>query len=428
VSGNAKLFQQAQHCLVGGVNSPVRAFGAMDETPRFIHSGQGALIKDCTGKEYIDYVGAWGPAILGHSHPDVIDALRTQLSYGIGFGAPHELETDLANSLCDTFTGIEKIRFTCSGTEAVMTAIRLARGCTGRNGVIKFTGGYHGHADVMLVSAGSGALSLGQASSAGVPDSVVQHTMCAEYNNLDSVAQTFKEHPTGIACVIVEPIAGNMGCVLPDKAFLAGLKDLCAQHGAMLIFDEVMTGFRVCYGGAGAYYGVHPDLTVLGKVIGGGMPVAAVGGQSETMSMLAPLGTVYQAGTLSGNPLAMSAGVATLKALKSPGFYDKLSEQGSALRTGLIDIAAKADVPMAISHIGGMLGLFFGTERLPRNYHEVVACDQQAFKRFFKAMLGEGVYLPPSAYESCFLSGAHDANIIDRTLSAAARALRASSP
>ena len=423
MSSNATLFQHAQHYLVGGVNSPVRAFGSVGGTPRFIHSGKGAIISDCTGREYIDYVGAWGPAILGHAHPNLVKILQEQLEHGIGFGAPHELEAELASLLCDAIPSMEQVRFTCSGTEAVMTAVRLARGHTGRDGVIKFVGGYHGHSDTMLVNAGSGALSLGQPSSAGVPKAAAQHTLSAEYNQIESVEQIFKAHAKDIACVIVEPVAGNMGCVLPHKEFLPKLRELCTHYDALLIFDEVMTGFRVCYGGAQKRYGVNPDLTVLGKIIGGGLAIGAVGGSRPLMSKLAPLGDVYQAGTLSGNPLTMNAGITTLKELKAPDFYTRLEERAAELCSGIHEHAKKAGVALAVSQIGGMFGLFFGSESVATNYREVQSCDKQAFVRFFQQMLDQGVYLPPSAYETCFMSIAHDSDIIQRTLDAVRHSL-----
>lgn len=419
---NVALFKQAQRRLVGGVNSPVRAFGAVGGVPRFIDSGAGAIIHDCEGGQYIDYVGAWGPCILGHAHPRVLEALQQQLVAGISFGAPHELETTLANILCDALPSVEQIRFTNSGTEAVMSAIRLARGYSKRDGVIKFIGGYHGHSDSMLTKDASDALGAGKPGSGGVPESAVAHTFCAEYNNIESVERIFEAHRKDIACVIVEPIAGNMGCVLPEDTFLPGLRDLCERFGALLIFDEVMTGFRVAYGGAQNRFNISPDLTVLGKIIGGGLPIGAVGGRQEIMSKLAPLGSVYQAGTLSGSPLAMCAGIATMKELQHRDFYTQLEARTRELATGLQKRAHEAGVLLAVSWSGGMFGMFFGAQSPATNNKQARACKSDAFVQFFWRMLDEGVYLAPSPYEAGFVSGAHDASIIESTLDAATRA------
>lgn len=421
MANNATLFKKAQQFLAGGVNSPVRAFTAVGGTPLFIESGSGAYVQDCEGKRYIDYVGAWGPAILGHAHPAVRAALKEQLDKGIGFGAPCALETDLAQIICDSFETVEQVRFTNSGTEAVMSAVRLARGHTGRNGIVKFVGAYHGHSDSMLVDAGPDAAGHGQPGSAGVPAASANHTYCAQYNDASSVAAIMEAHGEDIACVIVEPVAGNMGCVLPVEGFLPDLQTLCKRHGALLIFDEVMTGYRITYGGAQAHYGVHPDLTVLGKIIGGGMPVGAVAGPRAIMSRLAPLGPVYQAGTLSGNPIAMCCGISTIAHLGTASFYTELSERTEQLASGLAERAHAAGVQLAVSHVGGMFGMFFGVDNPPNNYEELSACDSDVFRTFFHRMLDEGVYFAPSAYEAAFVSGAHGTEVIAQTLAASER-------
>lgn len=424
-SNNIDLFSRAQHYLVGGVNSPVRSFNHVGNVPKFIQAGSGAWISDTEDKRYIDYVGAWGPAILGHGHTVVKQAISDQLQHGIGFGAPHILETELAAKICAAIPSIEQIRFTNSGTEAVMGALRLARGYSKRDGIIKFEGCYHGHSDAMLVKAGSGALSHGVVNSAGVPAAVAQDTYCAEYNNLDSVRAIFESKPEHIATVIVEPIAGNMGCVPPVDDFLPGLRDLCNQFGSLLIFDEVMTGFRINYGGVQTYFDIKPDITVLGKIIGGGMPIGAYGANKNIMNKLAPLGPVYQAGTLSGNPLTMAAGIATLSQLEQQDFYQQLQERTDQLAQGIGSIAQKHNIVLSQNHIGGMFSLFFGHQEVVRYYRQVITqSDTNQFKKFFHSMLNLGVYLAPSPYECGFVSGAHDETIIEQTLIAVENALK----
>ena len=420
-SAQEALFQRARDLLPGGVDSPVRAFGAVGGTPRFIVSGKGARIRDADGAEYIDYVGAWGPAILGHAHPAVIEALKAQLDRGVGFGAPHEAETELAEIIRERMPSLQRLRFVNSGTEAAMSAVRLARAATGREHLLKFVGGYHGHADALLVDAGSGALKPGRPSSAGVPAAATAATLSARYNDLDSVRAVFEARGGDIACVLVEPVAGNISCLPPVDGFLAGLRDLCSEHGALLIFDEVMTGFRVGPGGAQARFGITPDLTVLGKVIGGGLPVGAFGGGADLMEQLAPLGPVYQAGTLSGNPLAMRAGVATLRQLDGDGVYAQLENAAAEVADGIRARAADAGIDVAAQHVGGMFGLLFCDAHPVRHYEQVVAADAERFRRFFHAMLDEGVYLAPSPQEAGFISVAHDAAVIDETLNAAER-------
>lgn len=415
------LFERAQRVIPGGVNSPVRAFKGVGGTPRFIDRAAGAYIWDADGQRYIDYVGSWGPMILGHAHPEVIEAVREQAGRGLSYGAPTERECDLAEQLCACVPSMEQVRLVNSGTEATMTAIRLARGATGRDAIVKFEGNYHGHADSLLVKAGSGALTLGVPSSPGIPADIAQHTLTATYNDLDSVRALFDARGQEIAGIIVEPIAGNMNFVKPDDGFLQGLRALCDAHGSVLIFDEVMTGFRVALGGAQAVYGVRPDLTTLGKVIGGGLPVGALGGRRDLMEQLAPTGPVYQAGTLSGNPLATAAGLATLRLLQAPSFYDDLGERSSRLVQGLVTHAAGAGVALRGDWQGGMFGLYM-TDRPVRSYDDVVACDAAGFGRFFHAMLDRGVYLAPSAFEAGFVSSSHSRDDIDQTIEAAREA------
>lgn len=417
------LFNQAQKILVGGVNSPVRAFRRVGGTPPFIAKANGAYLWDADGKRYIDYVCSWGPAILGHAHPQVVAAVQEAATRGLSFGAPCELETQLAEKVRSLVPSMERVRFTSSGTEATMGAIRAARGFTKRDDIIKFDGCYHGHADFLLVKAGSGALTGGAPDSAGVPADFTKHTHVANYNDLVSVEAIFKANPKSVAAIIVEPVAGNMGCVPPVAGFLEGLRALCTKYGALLIFDEVMTGFRVALGGAQHLFNVKPDLTCLGKVIGGGMPVGAYGGRRDIMEVVAPLGPVYQAGTLSGNPLAMTAGLVTLSLLEKSGVYDQLSITAQQLSTGLQEIAAKANVPVAAVAVGGMWGFFFHKGPV-RNLDDVMHSDAEKFKKFFHAALDAGIYLAPSPYEAAFVSLAHTTNDIDATLLAFQSALK----
>lgn len=417
---NHDLFQQAQHHIPGGVNSPVRAFKGVGGDPVFFKAGKGAWVTDVEDKKYVDYIGSWGPMILGHAHPEVISAVQDAVQYGLGFGAPTAIETEMADTLCRLVPSMEMVRMVSSGTEATMSAIRLARGYTGRDKIVKFEGCYHGHADALLVKAGSGALTLGVPSSAGVPAALAEHTLTLRFNDLDSVRECFAELGEQIACIIVEPVAGNMNCIPPQPGFLEGLRTICDEYGAVLIFDEVMTGFRVALGGAQEHYQVTPDLTTLGKVVGGGLPVGAFGGKQAIMSHIAPLGPVYQAGTLSGNPIAMAAGLTTLKLIQAEGFHDRLSAQTKALVDGLAAAAKTAGIPMTTSQAGGMFGLFFTEEHQVDYYEQVVASDQDRFKKFFHGMLDRGVYLAPSAFEAGFVSAAHGDAEIQHTIDAAA--------
>ncbi|MDH4150349.1 MAG: glutamate-1-semialdehyde 2,1-aminomutase [Betaproteobacteria bacterium] len=419
-----KLFNHAQLTIPGGVNSPVRAFKSVGGTPLFLQRGKGAQIWDADGNSYIDYVGSWGPLICGHAHPDVVKAVQQAAIRGLSFGAPTEAEVEMADVLRQLVPSLEQVRLVSSGTEATMSAIRLARGFTGRSKIIKFEGCYHGHADALLVKAGSGALTFGQPSSAGVPAETAAHTMVLDYNNESQLEAVFASEGAGIAAVIVEPVAGNMNLVAPRPAFLELLRRLCTQHGAVLIFDEVMTGFRVALGGAQALYGIKPDLTTLGKVIGGGLPVGAFGGRRDIMQCLAPVGSVYQAGTLSGNPVAVAAGLATLKLIQAPGFYDRLGATAHQLCSGLTEAAQARRIAFSARNVGGMFGLYF-RDAPPTSYAEVMQCDKEAFNRFFHAMLAEGVYLAPSAYEAGFVSAAHGPSEIERTLKAAAQVFAA---
>ncbi|KDB63193.1 glutamate-1-semialdehyde 2,1-aminomutase [Bordetella bronchiseptica] len=418
MSTNAELFDRACRSIPGGVNSPVRAFRSVGGTPRFIQRAQGPYVWDAEGKQYIDYVGSWGPAILGHAHPEVVRAVQEAAVHGLSFGAPTEAEVELAEMLIARLPSLEQVRLVSSGTEATMTAIRLARGATGRHKIIKFEGCYHGHSDSLLVKAGSGLLTFGNPSSAGVPPEFVAHTLTLEFNNLAAVDAAFSQHGAEIACVIVEPVAGNMNLIKPAEGFLAGLRELCTRHGAVLIFDEVMTGFRVGPQGVQGLTGVRPDLTTLAKVIGGGMPVGAFGGRADLMAHIAPLGGVYQAGTLSGNPVAVAAGLATMRLIGEPGFYERLSAQTARLAQGLQERARAAGVPFSADAIGGMFGLYFG-DRVPASFAEVSACDTEVFKRFFHAMLERGIHFAPSAFEAGFVSATHDDAVIDATLEAA---------
>jgi len=418
---NEDLFKRARAVTPGGVNSPVRAFRAVGGTPLFFTRGEGARVWDANGSSYIDYVGSWGPLIAGHAHPEVIEAVTRASAAGLSFGAPTEIEVEMAELLCRLVPSLEQVRLVSSGTEATMSAIRLARGFTRRSKIVKFEGCYHGHADGLLVKAGSGALTLGQPSSAGVPVETAAHTVVLEYNDTAELERTFESAGAEIAAVIVEPVAGNMNLVAPRAGFLERLRELCTRHGALLIFDEVMTGFRVALTGAQGLYGIKPDLTTLGKVIGGGMPVGAFGGRRDVMEAIAPLGPVYQAGTLSGNPVALAAGLATLKLVQAPGFYEALAASAESLCRRLMEAAAPCSVPFSARSVGGMFGIYF-RETPPQSYAEVMQSDAALFNRFFHAMLAEGVYLAPSAYEAGFVSSAHGAAEIERTAAAAARA------
>ncbi|MDE2145526.1 MAG: glutamate-1-semialdehyde 2,1-aminomutase [Burkholderiales bacterium] len=425
---NEQLYARAQRVIPGGVNSPVRAFRAVGGTPRFIQRAQGAYLVDAEGRRYIDYIGSWGPMILGHGHPAVLEAVAKAAADGLSFGAPTEREIELAEALIGHVPGLEQVRLVSSGTEAGMSALRLARGATGRSKIVKFEGCYHGHADALLVKAGSGLATFGHPTSAGVPAEVVKHTLVLEYNHLGQLEETFATQGGEIACVMIEPIAGNMNFVRASVPFMARLRELCTRHGALLVFDEVMTGFRVALGGAQSLYarqipGFRPDMSVFGKVIGGGMPLAAFGGSRDVMSQLAPLGPVYQAGTLSGNPVATACGLATLKEIARPGFYEALSARTRALVGGLEEAAREAGVPLVGDSEGGMFGFFFAPA-LPQNYGAVMATDAARFNRFFHAMLDRGVYLAPAMYEAGFVSAAHGAEEIAATLHAAGEALR----
>jgi glutamate-1-semialdehyde 2,1-aminomutase len=414
-----QLFSEAKQFIPGGVNSPVRSFSGVGGTPVFIDHAQGAYIYDSTSKAYIDYVGSWGPMVLGHAHPEVIAAVKSAAEKGLSFGAPTEIETELAKKVCELMPNIDLVRMVSSGTEATMSAIRLARGYTGRDKIVKFEGCYHGHSDSLLVKAGSGALTLGVPSSPGVPAALAENTITLAYNDSDAVTKVFGEIGGQIACIIVEPVAGNMNCVPPESGFLQTLRKVCDDYQSVLIFDEVMTGFRVALGGAQGLYGIKPDLTTLGKVIGGGMPVGAFGGIRKIMEHLAPLGPVYQAGTLSGCPVAMAAGLKTLELISEPGFYDKLAAKVERLTSGITQCAAKHGIGFTANRVGGMFGLFFSREEKISRFAQVMACDVAIFKRFFHAMLQEGIYLAPSAFEAGFVSAAHSDADIETTISAA---------
>jgi glutamate-1-semialdehyde 2,1-aminomutase len=423
-SRSEQLFERAQQRIPGGVNSPVRAFRSVGGTPRFFAAGAGARVRDVDGLSYIDYVGSWGPLILGHAHPEVVAAVQQAALRGLSFGAPTADEVEIAELLCELLPSLEMVRLVSSGTEATMSAIRLARGFTGRDLLIKFEGCYHGHSDSLLVKAGSGMLTFGNPSSSGVPADFVRHTLVLDYNDSIGLAAAFAEHGPRIAAVIVEAVAGNMNLIAPQPAFLQSLRELCSRHAAVLIFDEVMSGFRVGAQGAQGLYGVIPDLTTLGKVIGGGMPVGAFGGKREIMSQIAPLGPVYQAGTLSGNPVAVAAGLATLKLLQAEGFYDSLTQRTRQLTDGLAAAAGKHGVPFSAQAMGGMFGLYFRSE-CPQSYAEVMECDTQAFNRFFHAMLDAGHYFAPSAFEAGFVSAAHSEADVAATIAAAEAVFRA---
>ena len=424
MSRSEQLFKRASQSIAGGVNSPVRAFRAVGGTPVFFSRAEGPYLYDADGKQYIDYIGSWGPMIAGHANPRVLQAVRDAIENGLSFGAPTAIETEMAELVKSFFPSMERLRFCSSGTEATMSAIRLARGFTGRDTIVKFEGCYHGHSDSLLVKAGSGALTFGVPSSPGVPADLAKHTMNLPFNDLTAATKFFEKQGDSIACVIIEPITGNMNMILPQPGYLEGLRALCDHYGVVLIFDEVMTGFRVAMGGAQALTGVRPDLTSLGKVIGGGMPVGAFGGRQEIMDMLAPLGPVYQAGTLSGNPVAMAAGIATLSELSQPGFYDSLNAATERFVYGMVSVASDAGVSLQGVSRGGMFGLFFADQPV-NSFAEVTACDEEVFKRFFHLMLDRGIYLAPSMYEAGFVSSKHSESVISATLTAAKEAFGA---
>lgn len=418
------LFRDAQKHIAGGVNSPVRAFGSVGGSPVFVQRAEGCYLFGEDGRRYIDFVGSWGPMIAGHAHPRVVEAVREAAERGLSFGAPTVAETRLADRVCAMVPSMERLRFVNSGTEATMSAIRLARAFTGRDKVVKFEGNYHGHSDSLLVKAGSGALTHGVPTSPGVPKSFAEHTVTLRYNDAGSVRSFFAKHGQDIACIIVEPVAGNMNCVPPVEGFLESLREACSEHGALLVFDEVMSGFRVAPGGAQARYGVTPDLTTLGKIVGGGMPVGAFGGRADIMEQLSPTGPVYQAGTLSGNPVAMAAGLATLDIVGEDGFYESLERATARLCEGLEQAAANAGISLATNHVGGMFGFFFTDDAPVRYLEQVKACDLDRFKRFFHAMLERGVHLAPSAFEAGFVSSAHTDEVIDEAVQYAGEAFR----
>lgn len=422
MSRSETLFANAQKHIPGGVNSPVRAFRSVGGTPLFFKHAEGAYVIDEDDKRYVDYVGSWGPMILGHAHPDVLDAVRNQLQHGLSYGAPTAMETEMADLVCSIVPSMEMVRMVSSGTEATMSAIRLARGYTGRDAIIKFEGCYHGHSDSLLVKAGSGLLTQGVPSSAGVPADFAKHTLTLPYNDIAAVEKTLAEVGSTVACIIVEPVAGNMNCVPPAPGFLEGLREQCDKHGVVLIFDEVMTGFRVALGGAQAHYGVTPDLSTFGKIVGGGMPVGCFGGKREIMGCIAPLGPVYQAGTLSGNPLAMAAGLTTLKLISRPGFHAELSDYTTRLLAGFKERADAAGIPFVTTQAGGMFGLYFSEAADIVTFDDVMASDAERFKKFFHLMLEGGVYLAPSAFEAGFTSIAHGDAELKLTLDAAERA------
>ena len=421
MSRSHDLFVAAQQHIPGGVNSPVRAFSGVGGDPVFFKRANGAYMFDEDDNQYIDYVASWGPAILGHAQADVIKAVQDAAANGLSFGAPTAIETEMANKLCELVPSMDMVRMVSSGTEATMSAIRLARGYTGRDKIVKFEGCYHGHADSLLVKAGSGMLTLGVPTSPGVPAGLAEHTITLSYNDIEEVKKVFNEIGEKIACIIVEPVAGNMNCIPPLPGFLEGLREVCDAHSSVLIFDEVMTGFRVSLGGAQGHYNIKPDLTTLGKVVGGGMPVGAFGGKKEIMEHIAPLGPVYQAGTLSGNPIAMAAGLKTMQLISEPGFYDKLSAKVEKLVNGVMAAAKDAGIPMTENHIGGMFGLFFTDADKVSNFAQTSKCDIERFQKFYHGMLEEGIYLAPSAYETGFVSAAHTDEDIENTIQAAAR-------
>lgn len=415
-SKSEELFKRAQKTIPGGVNSPVRAFNGVGGTPLFIEKAEGAYLYDADGKDYIDYVGSWGPMICGHANPEIIKAVKNAVDNGLSFGAPTELEIELAEKICTIMPGMDQVRMTNSGTEATMSAIRLARGYTGRDKIVKFEGCYHGHADSLLVKAGSGALTMGVPSSPGIPEALAKNTITLEYNNCDQVNQLFDEIGDELACLIVEPVAGNMNCIPPKAGFLECLRDNCSKHGTVFIIDEVMTGFRVGLTGAQGHYGVEADLTALGKVIGGGMPVGAFGGKQAIMDQLAPLGPVYQAGTLSGNPIAMTAGLKNLEIISRDGFYEDLTRKTDFLVDGILASAKRQGIAMTANKVGAMFGLFFTEKERVQSFADVSACDINRFKQFFHGMLEQGVNLAPSAYEAGFVSSAHDDVVLQQTI------------
>lgn len=419
MSASETLFTAAKKYIPGGVNSPVRAFKSVGGTPLFISRAQGAYLYDSDDKQYVDYIGSWGPMVAGHSHPQVIEAVMQAIQSGLSYGAPTEIETTMAQKICNLIPSMDMVRMCSSGTEATMSAIRLARGFTGRDKIIKFEGCYHGHSDCLLVNAGSGALTLGVPSSPGVPASFAEHTLTATFNDEQSVRALFEKYKSEIACIIVEPVAGNMNCIPPAPGFLEALRSCCDENNSLLIFDEVMTGFRVAKGGAQSLYGVTPDMTTLGKIIGGGMPVGAFGGREDIMHHLAPLGPVYQAGTLSGNPVAMAAGLATMKIISEDGFYETLSHKARQLVAGISDAATNNGIALSTNLIGGMFGLFFTDKDQVTSFADVMACDAERFKSFFHHMLAQGVYLAPSAFEAGFISTAHSNDDIEKTINAA---------
>ena len=421
MSKSDQLFEQARQTIPGGVNSPVRAFNGVGGTPRFIDHADGAYLYDVDGQAYVDYIGSWGPMLLGHNHPAIKAAVIKAVEKGLSYGAPTEIEVLMAEKVRQIVPSMEQVRMVNSGTEATMSAIRLARGYTGRDKIVKFEGCYHGHADSLLVKAGSGALTLGQPNSPGVPADFAKHTLTCVFNDLDSVREAFTQYGSEIACIIVEPVAGNMNCIPPVPGFLEGLRAICDEFGALLILDEVMTGFRVSLRGAQGYYNIDPDLTTLGKIIGAGMPVGAFGGKKKVMQYIAPTGSVYQAGTLSGNPVAMAAGLTMLDLLLEPGLYEQLSDKTARVAEGLKAAATRHGIPLAITYVGGMFGFFFTEETEITRYEQVTRCDMERFKRFYHLMLEEGVYLAPSAYEAGFLSLAHGDKEIEHTLAAAER-------
>ncbi|MCF2862407.1 glutamate-1-semialdehyde 2,1-aminomutase [Pseudoalteromonas sp. Cnat2-41] len=422
MSKSQDLYSRAQASIPGGVNSPVRAFNGVGGTPLFITHAEGAYTYDADGKKYIDYVGSWGPMILGHNHPEIKQAVHQAVERGLSYGAPTEAEIDMAEKVKELVPSIDSVRMVNSGTEATMSAIRLARGYTGRDKILKFEGCYHGHADSLLVKAGSGALTMGVPNSPGIPEDFAKHTLTVSFNNLDEVKAIFAEYPQDIACIIIEPVAGNMNCIPPQPGFLEGLREICDEHGSVLIFDEVMTGFRVALGGAQAYYNITPDLTCLGKVIGGGMPVGAFGGKQAIMDYIAPVGPVYQAGTLSGNPIAMAAGLKALQLLSEPGLHEQLEAKSKALCSGFQAAADKAGIALTTNYAGGMFGFFFTDAEQVSSYQQATECDLERFKRFFHLMLEEGVYLAPSAFEAGFVCAAHGDEQIAATIAAAERA------
>ncbi|MDH5601103.1 MAG: glutamate-1-semialdehyde 2,1-aminomutase [Gammaproteobacteria bacterium] len=425
MSRSSELFTAAQKHIPGGVNSPVRAFNGVGGDPIFFSKAKGPYVYDEDNNQYIDYVASWGPMIIGHAHPDVLKSVQDTMQNGLSFGAPTELETKMADRVCELVPSMDMVRMVSSGTEATMSALRLARGYTGRDKIVKFEGCYHGHSDSLLVKAGSGALTMGVPTSPGVPAALAEQTITLSYNDIEQVRETFKEIGDQIACIIVEPVAGNMNCIPPVAGFLEGLRETCDEYGSVLILDEVMSGFRVSLGGAQGYYNIKPDLTTLGKVIGGGMPVGAFGGKREIMEYIAPLGPVYQAGTLSGNPVAMAAGLATLNIISQPGFFEALTEKTTSLVKGLEERAAKANIPLATNQVGAMFGYFFTEEKNISSFAQVSACDAERFKKFYHGMLEQGVYLAPSAFEAGFVSSTHSDDDINKTLAAAEKVFSA---